>query len=156
MYLLQRKKKAESGQALQKVSRKKLARDLKRDWQMYLFLLLPLIYIIIFAYVPMGGLQIAFRKYSVRTGIWGSPWVGIENIKRFVESYSFTTIVKNTLVLSAYSILVGFPLPIFTALIINCIRNRKYRNIAQTIITLPHFISVDFLFYIFKGIFSYF
>ena len=63
-----------------------LRRDLKRDWQMYLFLILPVIYIIIFAYVPMAGLQIAFRKYSARLGIWGSKWVGLANFEKFVKS----------------------------------------------------------------------
>lgn len=119
-----------------------LKRDLKRDWQMYLFLILPVIYIVIFAYVPIGGLQIAFRKYSARLGMWGSKWVGLANFEKFINSYYFSTVIKNTLVLSLYSIIFTFPLPIIMALMMNCIRNTRYRNIAQTITTLPHFISV--------------
>jgi len=117
-------------------------RDLKRDWQMYLFLILPIIYLIIFAYVPIGGMQIAFRKYSARLGMWGSKWVGLANFEKFINSYYFSTVIKNTLVLSFYSIVFTFPLPIIMALMMNCIRNTRYRNIAQTITTLPHFISV--------------
>lgn len=119
-----------------------LRRDLKRDWQMYLFLILPVIYIVIFAYVPMAGLQIAFRKYSARLGIWGSKWVGLANFEKFVKSYYFGTTLKNTLRLSVYSIVFGFPLPILMALLLNCIKSERYRGIAQTITTLPHFISV--------------
>ena len=119
-----------------------LRRDLKRDWQMYLFLILPVIYIIIFAYVPMAGLQIAFRKYSARLGIWGSKWVGMANFEKFVRSYYFGTTLKNTLRLSVYSIVFGFPLPILMALLLNCIKSERYRGVAQTITTLPHFISV--------------
>ena len=121
---------------------KSLKRDLRRDWQLYLFLILPVAYVIIFAYVPMGGLQIAFRKYSARLGVWGSRWVGLDNIEKFFNSYYFTMVIKNTLALSIYSILFGFPLPILMALMVNCVKNRKYRNLAQTVTTLPHFISV--------------
>lgn len=119
-----------------------LRHDLKRDWQMYLFLILPIIYIIIFAYFPIGGLQIAFRKYSARGGIWGSKWVGLANIRKFISSYYFETTVKNTLALSLYSIVFTFPLPIIMALLLNSIRSRHFRTIAQTITTLPHFISI--------------
>lgn len=123
-------------------ARRKLGRDLKRDWQMYLFLLIPVIYIIIFAYVPMGGLQIAFRKYSARLGVWGSKWVGTANFEKFLNSYYFGMTLRNTLSISFYSIVFGFPLPIIMALMLNCVKCRKYRNLAQTITTLPHFISV--------------
>ena len=77
-----------------------LRRDLKRDWQMYLFLILPVIYIIIFAYVPMAGLQIAFRKYSARLGIWGSKWVGLKNFEVFFGSSNFINVTYNTVVLN--------------------------------------------------------
>ena len=131
-----------------------LRRDLKRDWQMYLFLILPVIYIIIFAYVPMAGLQIAFRKYSARLGIWGSKWVGMANFEKFVRSYYFGTTLKNTLRLSVYSIVFGFPLPILMALLLNCIKSERYRGVAQTITTLPHFISVVVLVGMIKMLFA--
>ena len=121
---------------------KSLRHDLKRDWQMYIFLIIPIIYIIIFAYFPIGGLQIAFRKYSARKGMWGSPWVGMDNILKFINSYYFGTTVKNTLALSLYSIVFTFPLPIIMALLLNSIRSTRYRTVAQTITTLPHFISI--------------
>lgn len=136
------RKKANRPPAAPRGAGQLLRRDLRRDWQLYLFLVLPVIYIILFAYVPMGGLQIAFRNYRVRDGIWGSEWVGLEHFLKFFNSYSFTTTVKNTLSLSFYSILFGFPIPILMALTLNCIRSTKYRNLVQTITTLPHFISV--------------
>lgn len=120
----------------------RVLKDVRRDWQLYLLLLVPLVYVIIFAYVPMGGLQIAFRKYTVRKGIWGSPFVGFDHFVKFFNSYYFGRTLKNTLLLSGYSIVFGFPLPILLALLMNSIRSMKFRNISQTITTLPHFISV--------------
>ena len=119
-----------------------LLSDLKRDWQLYAFLVLPLIYIIIFAYVPMTGLQIAFREYKARSGIWNSLWVGVENFEKFFGSLYFMRILKNTLILSGYAILCSFPFPIIIALIINTLRNKHFKNLCQTITTLPHFISI--------------
>ena len=116
-------------------------RDPRKDWELYLFLLLPIIYILIFKYVPMGGLVIAFEDYKVRKGIWGSEWVGFENFVKFFQSYQFWRVLKNTLILSLYSILVSFPLPIMFALMINSVRNERFKKITQTIVNMPHFIS---------------
>lgn len=116
--------------------------DLKRDWQLYLFLLIPIAYIIIFAYVPMGGLQIAFKDFAARKGIWGSSWVGLKHFKKFFGSAYFSRTVGNTLALSAYSLACGWPLPIIVALMLNCFRSQKVKNVTQTLMTLPHFISV--------------
>ena len=113
-----------------------------KDWELYLFLLLPILYIIIFKYIPMGGLVVAFKNYKVRQGIWGSEWVGLEQFKRFIESYMFRDIMVNTVVLSLYSLLASFPFPIIFALTINCVRNKKYKKVTQTIVNMPHFISV--------------
>lgn len=87
-------------------------------WQLYLLLLLPLLYIIIFAYVPMGGLIIAFKQYDFRKGILGSPWVGLKHFKDFFKSYKFVMVLKNTLTLSLYSLAISFPLPILFALLV--------------------------------------
>ena len=122
--------------------KRRLWTDLKRDWQLYLFLLIPIAYIIIFAYVPMGGLQIAFKDFAARKGIFGSPWVGLKHFKKFFSSAYFGRTVGNTLALSAYSLACGWPLPIIVALMLNCYRSQKVKNITQTIMTLPHFISV--------------
>ena len=121
---------------------KKLGRDLRRDWQLYLFLLLPICYIIIFAYVPMGGLVIAFKHYSVRKGLFGSDWVGLDNFIKFFESYQFGRVMKNTLLLALYSIIASFPIPIIFALILNSLGGEKFKKTVQTIVCLPHFISV--------------
>ena len=122
--------------------KRRLWSDLRRDWQLYLFLLIPVVYIIIFAYVPMGGLQIAFKDFAARTGIFGSPWVGLKHFKKFFSSVYFGRTVGNTLALSAYSLACGWPLPMIVALMLNCYRSQKVKSITQTVMTLPHFISV--------------
>lgn len=120
-------------------------RDLKKQilarWQLYLLLLLPLIYIAVFAYVPMGGLVIAFKKYNVRQGIWGSEWVGLDNFVKFFTSYKFPIIMKNTLMISLYSLAVSFPIPIIFALLLNAMLGKRYKKAIQTITYVPYFIS---------------
>lgn len=115
--------------------------DVRRDWQLYLFLLLPLVYIIIFSYVPMLGLQISFKDYNGRQGMWGSPWVGLKHFYSFFTNHYFVRTLSNTLILSAYSIICSFPFPIIMALVMNSLRSKAMKNICQTISTLPHFIS---------------
>ncbi|MBQ8232827.1 MAG: sugar ABC transporter permease [Lachnospiraceae bacterium] len=125
-----------------------------RDKQLYLFLLVPVIYIIIFRYVPMGGAVIAFKDYKARDGILGSDWIGFKNFIKFFNSYDFYRNIRNTLILSAYTIIAGFPLPICFALIINSIRNEKFKKVTQTIVTLPHFISTTVMVGILMNIFA--
>ena len=125
-----------------KGSRHETLKCLKRDWRLYMFLLIPMAYIIIFHYVPMLGIQIAFKKYTVAGGIWGSPWVGFKHFEKFFKSYQFTRVMTNTLRLSIYSLLFGFPFPIIFALLTNTLSNAKYKKVTQTIVNLPHFISV--------------
>jgi len=110
-------------------------------WQLYLFLLLPLAYIVVFAYVPMSGLQLAFKKFSPRLGIWGSPWVGFDQFEKFFKSYMFERVLKNTIRVSLYSLIAGFPIPIIFALLLNSMRNYKYKRSIQMITYIPHFIS---------------
>lgn len=119
-----------------------LSRRLARHWQLYAFLLLPIAYLLIFHYYPMLGVQIAFKKYSARLGIWGSPWIGFKYFVKFFESTQFSRIVGNTLKISLYSIAAGFPLPIIFALMLNVIRSQRYKKIVQTVTYMPHFISV--------------
>jgi putative aldouronate transport system permease protein len=109
---------------------------------LYLFLLLPAAYIIIFAYIPMLGVQIAFKKYTILGGIWRSPWVGLANFRKFFNSYMFSRVIGNTLRISLYDIIAGFPFPIIFALCLNTIENRRYKKLIQTITYMPHFISV--------------
>nr|WP_263326312.1 ABC transporter permease subunit [Neobacillus sp. Marseille-Q6967] len=112
------------------------------NYQLYLFLLPALIYFIVFHYVPMYGVLIAFKDFVATKGIMGSPWVGFKHFERFFESYQFWTLIKNTLGLSVIQLIVGFPLPIFLALMLNQIRSEKYKRFVQTVVYAPHFISV--------------
>ncbi|OLS35898.1 sugar ABC transporter permease [Bacillus sp. MRMR6] len=112
------------------------------NYQLYLFLLPALVYFIVFHYVPMYGVLIAFKDFVATKGIMGSPWVGFKHFERFFESYQFWTLIKNTLGLSVIQLIVGFPLPIFLALMLNQIRNEKYKRFVQTVVYAPHFISV--------------
>ena len=100
-----------------------------------------MLYYIIFAYVPMYGVQLAFKEFIARDGIWGSPWIGFENFERFFSSYNFVSLLKNTLGISVYSLIVGFPLPILFALLLNYIRSTKLKKTVQMVSYAPYFIS---------------
>lgn len=110
-------------------------------WQLYVFLILPVAYILIFAYWPMFGLQIAFKKFTIVKGVWGSPWVGLKNFTKFFNAYQFESVITNTLTLSFYSIFAAFPFPIIFALLLNTMENLKWKKTVQTITYMPHFIS---------------
>ena len=97
----------------------KLTRNILNRWQLYLLLLLPLIYVILFKYVPMVGNILAFKKYEVGKSIWDMEWVGLANFKRFFANYKFSQIIKNALTLALYNVIVTFPIPILFALFIN-------------------------------------
>ena len=113
-----------------------------RNRALYLFLLPAVIYMAIFNYAPMFGIQIAFRDFTPARGVWGSPWVGFDYFEKFFTSYSFWTLLKNTLTLSIYQLLVCFPFPIILALILNYCPSLKFKKITQTITYIPHFLSV--------------
>jgi putative aldouronate transport system permease protein len=119
-----------------------IGRRVRNNWQLYLFLLIPLVYIIIFAYVPMVGAQIAFRRYTGRLGIWNSPWVGLFHFIRFFKSYQFFQVVSNTFILSVSTIVISFPVPIIFALTINSLNSQVFKKVSQTIVNLPYFISI--------------
>ena len=112
-----------------------------RYWQRYLLLLLPLVYLALFKYVPMYGVQIAFKKFSFRYGIWDSPWCGLYQFEKFINSYMFSRVVGNTITLSLYSMIAGFPLPILFALALNAMRSKRYRSFVENVTYIPHFIS---------------
>ena len=126
----------------------------KRDWQLWAIIILPVIYYAIFEYGPMYGIQIAFRDYRPRAGITGSEWVGMKWFVKFLTSPKFGLILKNTVVLSLYSMVVSFPIPIVFALILNALENKKYKSFAQTVTYLPHFISMVVMISILQMIFS--
>lgn len=121
---------------------KKICKQMKKYYQLYLLLLPALIYFIIFRYGPMYGLQIAFRDYVATKGFSGSPWVGLKHFKRFFSSPDFWLILKNTVSISVGSILVNFPMAIIVALMLHQVTNTKFKKTVQTIIYAPHFISV--------------
>ena len=122
--------------------KKKIGREWNRNKYLY-FLCLPfLIYYILFHYGPMSGLLMAFQDYSIVDGIWNSPFIGFENFIRFFQSQYFVRLVKNTLLLSIYNIAWGFPAPLILALLLNEVRNQRFKKAVQTITYLPHFISL--------------
>lgn len=118
-----------------------IKRNLRRNWILYLFILPSFVYLILFHYWPMYGLQIAFRNFKFVDGITGSEWVGLKWVEKFLQGPRFWPILKNTLVLSLYGLIAGFPLPIILALILNNVKNAKWKKFAQTITYMPHFIS---------------
>ena len=117
-------------------------RRIGRCWQLYVLMLPALIYIVLFAYKPMYGILIAFKDYSLKKGILASPWVGFKNFQRLFSSYWFPIILKNTLTISLLSLVIGFPIPIMLALLLNEVKSTKFRNMVQTFSYAPHFISM--------------
>jgi putative aldouronate transport system permease protein len=110
--------------------------------ELYLFCLPGIIITFIFHYIPLYGVQIAFRKYSVKRGFWGSEWVGLQHFVRFFNSPNAVQIITNTLILSLYSLAASFPIPILLALFLNSMRHRRYRKVIQTVTYAPNFISI--------------
>ncbi len=115
---------------------------IKRHKSLYLMMLVPLIFVLIWNYWPMYGVIIAFKDYSPAYGIWGSPWVGLKHFTRFFKSYFFGNVIGNTLRISIYSLLISVPLPIILALMFNEIRTKWIKSTMQTISYIPNFISV--------------
>ena len=119
----------------------KILGNIKKYYQLYLLLLPSAVLLFCFAYLQMVGIVIAFQNYSPALGILQSPFVGMKNFMQYFRSYQFSVTIKNTLVLSLYSILVGFPLPILLALMCNQMRTKGFKKVFQVITYLPHFIS---------------
>lgn len=114
---------------------------MKRSWQLYVFLALPVIWLLVFMYYPIYGAQIAFRDFLPGRSILGSEWIGLANFTRFFDSPMFVRLIKNTLVLSLYSLVVGFPIPIIFALSLNQLRTGLFKRSVQMISYAPYFIS---------------
>lgn len=113
----------------------------RRHWQLYLLTILPLAYFVIFKYVPMSNAVIAFKDYTPVGGIWGSPWVGLDNFRMMLRNPVFPQLIKNTLFLSGYAVLASFPIPIILALALNEVRHRWFRKTVQMVTYAPYFIS---------------
>ncbi len=120
----------------------RMKRYMVHNWQIWLMLLPAMLYIFIFCYVPMYGIQLAFRDYDFTKGLTGGNWAGLKYFRQYFESPMFFTTLRNTFVLAFTSIVVGFPAPIILAMIINQIRNKTWKRVVQTTVYIPYFISV--------------
>lgn len=114
---------------------------IKRDYLLYLMLVIPVVYLLIFKYAPIYGIQIAFKDYNIFQGINNSPWNHFETFKHIFSSKQFYQVVRNTLVLNGLDLIVGFPAPIILAILINELVWTKFKKVSQTILYLPHFLS---------------
>lgn len=123
-----------------KHSKKRFKRILA-GWQLYVLIALPLIYLLVFAYYPMYGVQIAFKDFNMAAGIYGSDWNGLDNFIRFFTNYNFKSIMINTIFLSLYNLLAGFPFPIILAISLNYARNKFFKKTVQMVTYAPYFIS---------------
>ena len=119
----------------------RIGEHMMREWQLYVMLLPTIIWLLVFLYKPMYGLQIAFKDYSVFRGVAASPWIGFDHFESLFGNDQFLRALKNTIILSAYGLLLGFPVPILLALMFNEVLNQWFKKTAQTIVYLPHFIS---------------
>lgn len=115
--------------------------NFKKNWQIYALLIPAVVYIFMFCYMPIYGVQMSFRDYMPSRGISGSPWVGLKHFKAFFNSYYWKRLIINTLVLNLYGLFLGFPIPIILALMINKVGSKNFKSAIQTVIYIPHFIS---------------
>jgi putative aldouronate transport system permease protein len=120
---------------------RKIGYRLGNDWQIYVLLVPALAYFFVWNYLPLYGIQIAFRDFKAVFGITGSEWVGFYHFKEFFNSYYFVRLLKNTFLLNFYGLIWGFPIPVILALLLNQIRFRRFKRFTQTVIYIPHFIS---------------
>lgn len=134
-------------------------KDIKKDWirnKTIYFLALPtIIYFIIWNYIPMAGVVLAFEDYSPRGGVTGSEWIGIANFVNFFSTYYFGRLMRNTLILSVFSMIINFPAPIILALLLNEVENKYFKKIVQTISYMPYFVSTVVICGIIVDFFSY-
>lgn len=115
---------------------------LKKDWRLYSLLVLPIVFLLIFRYLPMAGNVIAFRRYRPGSNIFGDEWVGMHYIEMFINDPTFWRVFWNTVILGVLTLLICFPLPIILALMFNELRSNKFKRVAQSISYLPHFMSI--------------
>lgn len=118
-----------------------LPRSIRKNWDLYLLVLPVVLYFILIKYLPMYGIQIAFKDFSPVKGIWDSGWAGLKHFERFFNNYQFWTLIKNTVGISLYQIAVAFPIPIVFALMVNEIRGKWFKQGVQSIVFMPHFLS---------------
>ena len=128
--------------ALSRPARRPLARRLADNWQMYALLAIPVVLTVVYKYIPMYGIQIAFRDFDPNLGFLESEWVGLQWFARFFNAPTCFRMIKNTVLISLFSLLWSFPIPIILSLIINQLRFHKFKRVVQTVLYAPHFISV--------------
>lgn len=130
--------------AQRSILRKRYWRGILTNWQLYVFIAPAVVYMIIFNYMPLYGIQLAFKDFGLRQGIAGSPWATplLKHFKMFLSSFKFIDIIRNTVSISLYSILAGFPFPILLAIMLNELRNKRFMKIVQNVTYAPHFISM--------------
>ncbi len=127
--------------AAQATGLQKVAINMRKYWQIYILIIPALIWYIVFAYYPMAGLQLAFKTYKAKIGIWGSPWCGFQNFEAVFRDMYFWRSVGRTLVINFGRLLINFPAPILLALMLNELRVGRYKKVMQTVFTFPHFLS---------------
>lgn len=121
---------------------KRTLKQIRNQYDLYLLFLIPFVWYLIFMYGPMYGLQIAFKQYNPTLGITASPWAGMKYFQQFFDSYYFTQLLSNTVILSLYQMLLGFPIPIILALIINELKIPFFKKTVQNITYIPYFLSI--------------
>ncbi len=117
-------------------------KQILKSWQLYVMLILPVAYVLLFSYYPMYGLLIAFKDYTPKLGIFGSEWVGLKHFVTFINGQMFWRLFRNTLIVSLYALFASFPLSVVLALALNVVRVEKFKKIVQTVTYIPHFFSV--------------
>lgn len=120
----------------------RLKKDLRKNTILYLMILPVVVYYIVFHYIPMYGVTLAFKDFMPKLGIMGSPWVGMDNFIRFFSGYNWKTLILNTIGVSVYQLVVGFPIPVIFALMLNYVLNLKLKKTLQMVSYAPHFISM--------------
>lgn len=115
---------------------------IKKNIPLYIMLAIPMAYILLFKYVPMVGMVVAFKKYNIFKGIWDSPWIGFDNFKEAFGANEFKIAIKNTLILNIGGLVINFPFPIFVAVLLSEMRNKKLKKLTETILYMPHFLSM--------------
>jgi len=136
------------------MKRKAFWKSLRRDRQLVFMLIPVVIFFAVFSYYPLYGILIAFKDYSISRGILGSPWAGLRYFRQFFSSPYFGRLLRNTVLISVYSLLWGFPIPILFALLLNEFKDGKFKRVIQTVSYLPHFISLVVICGILIDIFS--
>jgi len=135
------KKQEKTSVELSTQKKRSWATEIRVNWQLYLMILIPFAYLIVFKYYPMFGTQIGFRDYQPTTGIWGSEWVGFRHFERFFNNPQWIDLIKNTMAISIYTIVLSIPFPIMLAIAFDYARSRTFKKTVQMVTFLPHFLS---------------